>query len=111
MRKLGSTDLALSIPPKTNEGILSDRDLDTPKTNMKSESITEKFLARRFLSIQQALEEKELDNAYWIPGKENRADGLTKLRSEISPLLRLLESGAYTPGMLRPLRGISLNEA
>ena len=77
----------------------------------KSKMITEKFLARHFLSIQQALEQKELDNAYWIPGKENPADGLAKLRSEILPLLRLLESGAYNPGILRPLKGISLNEA
>ena len=73
--------------------------------------ITEKFLVRHFLSIQQALEEKELDNAYWAPGNKNPADGLTKLHSEILPLLRLLESGAYNPGILRPLKGITFSEA
>ena len=72
--------------------------------------ITEKFLARHFLSIQQALELKELDNAYWTPRKENPADGLTKLHSEISPLLRILESGAYNPGISRPLKGKAVTE-
>ncbi len=72
----------------------------------KSKSITEKFLVRHFLSIQRTLEEKELGNVIWIPGKENPAAGLTKLRSEILPLLRLLESGTYNPGMLRPLKRI-----
>ena len=66
--------------------------------------ITEKFPVRHFLSIQQAPEKKELDNVYRIPGKENPADGLTKLRIEVLPLLRLLESGTYNPGILRPLK-------
>ena len=69
------------------------------------------FLVQHFMSIQQALEEKELNNVFWIPGKENPADGLTKLHSEILPLLCLLESGTYNPGILRPLKGIPLNEA
>ena len=76
----------------------------------KSKMITEKFLVRHCLSIQQALEQKDLDNVYWVPGKENPADGLTKLRSEILPLLRLLESGAYNPGILRPLKGKTATE-
>ena len=76
----------------------------------KSKSITGKFLVRHFMSIQQALEEQELNNVFWIPGKENPADGLTKMRSEILPLLRLLESGTYNPGMLRPLKRISLRD-
>ena len=48
---------------------------------------------------------------YWVPGEENPAGGLTKLHGEILPLLRLLESGAYSPGILRPLKGVSLDEA
>ena len=62
------------------------------------------------MSIQQALGEKELNNVFWIPGKENPADGSTKLHSETLPLLRLLASGTYSPGILRPLKGISLVE-
>ena len=51
--------------------------------------VTEKYLARHFLSIQQFLEEGELENVYWIPGVENPADGLTKLRSEMGPITTL----------------------
>ena len=45
--------------------------------------LAEKFRARHFLAIQQAIKIQELGNAYWIPGRENPADGLTTLRSEI----------------------------
>ena len=38
---------------------------------------------RHFLSIQQFIDEGELENVYWIPGVEYPADGLTKLRSEM----------------------------
>ena len=41
------------------------------------EMLTEKYLARHFLGIQQSLEEGELENAYWIPGTENPAGGFT----------------------------------
>ena len=75
----------------------------------KNKLITEKFV-RHFLAIQQAIEFQELDNVYWIPGKENPANGLTKLRSEILLLLRLMESGTYNPGYLRPLKGVAFWE-
>ena len=61
-----------------------------------------KFPVRRFLALQQAIELNELDNAYWIPGLGNPADGFTKLKSDLAPLFRLLESGTYNPGTLRP---------
>ena len=60
-----------------------------------------------FLAIQQAIELQELDNAYWIPGKENPAGGLTKLHTGNLPLLRLMVAGAYNPGCVRPLRGVA----
>ena len=41
--------------------------------------ITEKFLVTQFLSTQQSLEDKELDNIYWLPGTGNPADGMTKM--------------------------------
>ena len=66
---------------------------------------TEKSLGRQLLAIQQAIEMKELGNVYWIPGLENPAGGLTRLKSDLVPLLRLIESGSYNPGNLRPLRG------
>ena len=72
--------------------------------------IAEKYLVRHFLSIQQALEAGELEDAYWLPGTENPADSLTKVRGEMALLLRLLESGAFFPGRLRPLKDVAWEE-
>ena len=72
--------------------------------------VTEKYLLRHFLCIQQSLEDKELDNIYWLPGTENPADGMTKMKSEMSPMLNLLEFGEFHPGFLRPLLGICSSE-
>ena len=57
--------------------------------------VTEKYLVRHFLSIEQFIAEGDLDNAYWLPGTENTADGLTKSRSEMGPILALLETGRF----------------
>ena len=72
--------------------------------------ITEKYLVRHFLSIQQSLDNKELDNIYWLPGTENPADGMTKVKSEMPPMLHLLEFGEFHPGFLRPLKGVCSSE-
>ena len=76
----------------------------------KNKLITEKFLVRHFLAIQQAIEPQELDTVFWAPGKENPADGLTKLHSEILPLLRLMEAGTHNPGCFRPFKGVAFWE-
>ena len=67
-------------------------------------------LFRHFLRIQQALEQGELDNLYWLQGMGNPADGLTKVRSGMAPTLRLMESGKIGPGPLCPLKGIRSKE-
>ena len=72
--------------------------------------ITEKYLVRHFLSIQQSLENKELDNIYWLPGTGNPADGVTRMKSAMSPMLNLLEFGEFHPGVLRPLLGVGPSE-
>ena len=72
--------------------------------------ITKKYLVRHFLSIQQFLENKELGNIYWLPGTENPADGTTKMKSEMSPMLNLLEFGELHRGLLRPLMGVCSSE-
>ena len=72
--------------------------------------LTEKYLARHFLSIQQFIEEGDLDDVYWIPGTENPADGLTRIRSEMGPISALLETGRFQPGLLRPLKGLASRE-
>ena len=51
---------------------------------------TEKYLVRHFLSIQQFLEDEELDNVYWLPATENPADGCGEGKSEMLPTLALL---------------------
>ena len=63
-----------------------------------------------FFSIQQALEAGDLENAYWLPGTENPADGLTKVRSDMAAQLRPLESGCFSPGSLRPLEEVAPKE-
>ena len=83
-------------------------DCESLPTYLKNRKmITEKYLVRHFLSIQQLLEDGELENVYWLPGVGNPADGLTKLRSEMGPIMTLLETGGFQPGILRPLKGLA----
>ena len=72
--------------------------------------VAEKYPVRHFLGIQQALGDGELENAYWLPGPENPVDGLTKVRSNVNPLMRLPESGRFNPGRLRPPTGVAWRE-
>ena len=72
--------------------------------------IAETYLVRHFLITQHTSEEGELENAYWLPGAENPADGLTRARSDMAPLLRLLESGCFNWGRSRPLKGAARKE-
>ena len=76
----------------------------------KTKVIPEKSSSRHFLATQQAIEIQELDNAYWIPGRENPADALTELKSALLPILRLAESGTRNPGYLRPLQGLAFRD-
>ena len=83
---------------------------ESPPTSQKEKMVAGKFLARHFLAIQQAVESGGLANVYWLPGLENPADSLAKIKSDMVPLLRMMESGCYNPGLLRPLRGLPSNE-
>ena len=67
----------------------------------------EKFLTRHFRSIMDAVGGGDLGNVAWIPGTENPADGLTKISSELGPLLDLLQTGMYRPRALEQQRGLS----
>ena len=89
-------------------GMAGLEDCESPFAHLKKEKmITEKFSARHFSAIQQAIAIQELDNVNWIPGRANPADGLTELHSETRPLLRFMESGTYNPGFSRPLQGVA----
>ena len=61
-------------------------------------------------SSNRKSEDKELDNIYWLPGTGNPADGMTRMKSEMSPMLNLLEFGEFHPGVLRPLLGVGSSE-
>ena len=72
--------------------------------------ITENILVRHFLAIQQAIDLKKLGNVYWLSCLVIPAGRLTKLKSDLVPLLRLLVSGSQNPGALLPLRGAAFCE-
>ena len=92
-------------------GMVGFEDCESLFTHLKKKKVvSEKFLVRDFLAIQQAIEVKELDNVVWLPGLGNAADGLAKIKSDLVPLLRPLESGSYNPGTSRPQRGVAFRE-
>ena len=80
-------------------------------THLKTKKmIAEQYQVRHFSSTQQALAVGELENAYWLPGAKNPADGLTNVRCDVFPLLRLLESVRVHPGQLSPLKRVTWEE-
>ena len=82
-----------------NPGMAGSEDCESRFSHLKTKKMAAgKYLARRCLSTQQALEEGELGNAYSAPGTGNQAAGLTKVRSDMAPLLRLFESGHFNSG-------------
>ena len=90
-------------------GLVGSESLFTHLKNRKM--VTEKYLARHFSGIQQFLEGGELGNVYWLLGPENPADGVTEIKSDALPILNLLESGCFKPGVLKSLKGIDSNES
>ena len=79
-----------------NPGAVGLEDCGCLHTRLKTKKmVAEKYLVRHLFSIRQVLEGGGLENAYWLLGAENAADGLTKVRSDMVPLLRLPESGRF----------------
>ena len=63
-------------------GMVGLEDCESLFTHLKKKKVVaEKFSVRLLLATQRTIEIHELNNAYWIPGRENKADGLTKLHS------------------------------
>ena len=73
--------------------------------------IAEKYLLRHFASTQRGLAESDLDNAFWLPGAERPADGLTEVRSDVVPLLRLHGIRALFTGALATAYGSGWNSS
>ena len=93
------------------QGMEGKKECDSLFSHLKNRTLlTGKYLVRHFLSIQQLIEDGDLDNVYWLPGVENPADGLTKLKSEMGPILPLLETGRFQPGILRLPKGLPSSE-
>ena len=89
-------------------GMVGLEDCENLLARRKNKQLTTvKFQARHLLAIKQALGSQELDNIYWLAGYGNPAAGLTKTKSDMTPLLRLLASGANDPGALRLLKGVA----
>ena len=61
-----------------------------------TKAITERCLVRHPLGIQQALAGGVLEHTYWLPGVENPVECPTRVRVDMLPRLRLLESGDST---------------
>ena len=96
---------------RMSPGLVGMEDCESLFTHLENrEMITGEYLVRHFPSIQQFVEEGELDNMYWLPGTENPVDGLTKIKSEMGPILALFETGRFQPGLLRPLKGLASRE-
>ena len=84
---------------------------ESPPTPRKTKGIIEeRNLVRPSLGIQQFFGKGDLDTVNGLPRLEIPADGMTKVKSDILPLLRLLESGACHPSVLRPLQLVAPNE-
>ena len=89
----------------TKSGVVGLEDCQSLRAHLKTRKMfTEKCLVRHFSSCQQSLEEVGLETAYWLPGTEYPADGLTQVRGDMVPLLRLFESGRYFRGGYVPSR-------
>ena len=75
-----------------------------PKTKR---AIIETYPVRHFVSIWLAFEQGELGNVNWYPGAGAPAGALTEVRSDMTPLSRILESGRFHPGSPRHLKGVA----
>ena len=86
-------------------------DCESLFTRVETEkAVTEEYSARRFLSIQPSPGQGDLGNIYRVPGMQQPAGELSKARSHMVPLLRLLESGKLSLGGLRPRQGMQSEE-
>ena len=62
-----------------------------------------KNISRHFWGIQGALGNGELGNVFWLPGTENPVGGLTKVKIDMVPVARALQTGSCFPDALRSL--------
>ena len=93
-------------PPYLSPGAIGFEDCESPFNRLtKKEAAAGKYLARHCLRIRRSSEGEKAGNSYWPLRLENLADGSTNVKSDMARLLRFSESGAFSQGILRPLRG------
>ena len=72
---------------EVNPGLVALAGRESLFTYLKTKKmVAERYLVRHLSSTQRALAGGELENAYWLPGAENPADGLSRARSYVVPL-------------------------
>ena len=62
-----------------------------------NEAIGDEYLACHFREIQQGSGNDELGNVYSLPGASRLAGGPANVKSDIVPLLRMLQLGSFCP--------------
>ena len=86
-------------------------DCESLFTHLKNRKlVTEKYLIRHSLCIQQFFGDCDLDSEHWLPVVANPADGLTKLKSETGQFLPSLKQAVSNPAFLRSLKGLASSE-
>ena len=58
-------------------------------------TLTEASLARRFVGIEQPSSSGVLDSVYGLLGQGDPADKLIEVASDMTPMLRLFQSGSF----------------
>ena len=69
-------------------------------------AIAGEYLVRHLAPTQQALE----PGAFWLPGPGNPAEGQTRVKIDVAPLLSLLMAGSLFLGSPRSLNGAATHE-
>ena len=64
--------------------------------------ITEKYLVRHFLGIQQFSGNGEPGSVFWLPGLANPADGMTQVKSDMAPCFVSWSQGRSTRASFDP---------
>ena len=103
MLQRGRRDPCVGLAPEA----VGSEDCDSPVSPLLiSRATAEKYPARRHLPIENLARPRALITAFWFPGQENPAGGLTKCEYHSGPVLASSKKGACFPNTLRPLQGV-----
>ena len=92
-------------------GAIGAEDCESRFTHIRdNEAIAGEYPACRFLGIQQASGDNGLGNVYRLLVMARPEAGLAEVKSDMASLLRMLHSGTFRPGALRPKRGAPFEE-